>query len=445
MKKLVSLLLIACLVLSLAACGAKAPAEEPAPAEKPAEAPAEQPAEEAPAAPDYSGITMSIVYNGDETWTDIIDNYAKDALAEAFPGLEFEFLENSGFDLALLSQTDDMPDIYYGAINTELLGVGVYHTLDELIDAAWLNANYSNIGFYTAPNGHIYALGSGSDAYYTGTWYYNVDVFDELGLSVPNSFDELLAVVSALKEAGYERPLCWCSAVQQQTFLQEALLMCASDPGVIDELCTNSTDFADQRVVDAFAKFQQLIDLDPFGKGNAELDEGGACAEFVAGNTPLLYTFSWDGSLLNDACTNFNAGVFMTPGGHCSGYGSFTTGWTITEDAESPEVAAEVLKVLLQCEAQRNHDNGIVTNFKVEGDVSFENQLIADRDVLYHAVENWHPWVMWNAFDFAGIISAVMTPVANFALEDVPYTMEDYRLTLQDYFANTNPFFEAYA
>ncbi len=335
-----------------------------------------------------------------------------------------------------------MPDIYYGAINTELLGAGLYLNLDEIIDKAWLDENYSNIGFYTAPNGHIYTLGSGADAYYTGTWYYNKDEFAKHGLSVPTNFDELLNVCKTLKEAGYERPVTWCLGVQQQTFLQEALLMLC--PEVIDDLCANKTDFNDQRIIDAFAKFQELIDLDCFGKGNAELDETAACALFAAGDSPLLYTFSWDGGLLNDACTNFNAGCFMTVGGHASGYGSFATGWQVTRDAEKPEIAADVLKVLLLAEAQRNHDNGIVTNIKVDGDIEFVNQLAADRDVLYHQVENWHSFVMWNAFDFAGIVNAVMLPVANFALEDVDYTMEDYRLNLQNYWENTNTFFNAY-
>lgn len=70
MKKFISLLLLACMIFTLAACGAKteAPAQTPAeaPAETPAEAPAETPVEEVPAELEYT-LGMGVALNTDSS------------------------------------------------------------------------------------------------------------------------------------------------------------------------------------------------------------------------------------------------------------------------------------------------------------------------------------------------------------------------------------------
>ena len=80
MKKLLCLLLAACMLLTLAACGGSAPAEEK-PAEAPkAEAPAEKPAE----APKAEPVTLTVLW-GQSTTDAGLEDMIDEAMAAKYP------------------------------------------------------------------------------------------------------------------------------------------------------------------------------------------------------------------------------------------------------------------------------------------------------------------------------------------------------------------------
>ena len=81
MKKVIALLLTLMMILSLAACAA-APAKETnsettAPAAQENTTETDVPNDVAPGA-EYEGKSIQIMFNSDDTWNDVIDNYAKE-------------------------------------------------------------------------------------------------------------------------------------------------------------------------------------------------------------------------------------------------------------------------------------------------------------------------------------------------------------------------------
>ena len=79
MKKVIALLLTLMMILSLAACAA-APAKETnsettAPAAQENTTETDVPNDVAPGA-EYEGKSIQIMFNSDDTWNDVIDNYA---------------------------------------------------------------------------------------------------------------------------------------------------------------------------------------------------------------------------------------------------------------------------------------------------------------------------------------------------------------------------------
>lgn len=392
-------------------------------------------------AEDYSGKKITVTYNPDDTWNDIIKNYAAAAVAEAFPGLEVEYYENDSTSLSLLAQTGDMPDIYYGAISSQYLEADLIVPLNDYIDEEWLNAAFSNPNFFYAPNGLMYTIASGSDCYYTGAFYYNKQMFEENDINVPTNFDELLEAAKAFLDLGVERPIAFSSDMFMQSLLQECLTMLA--PEAIDDLCSNKTDYNDPRIVEAFAKFQELFDIKAFGKGIAEIDNTMAIAMFNQGGIPMVYTMSWNSASVAEA--PFEVGVTFIgaeDGKQYSQWGSFSTGWFMTRDTEDRELSAEVIKVLVDSEAKRNFAQGIVTNYKVDGQPVFLFAIDAERDALYNGVETWHNWLLFNCCDTPNML-AIMQGLSNIYVEDVASGMEDYRLALQTAW-ETNTFFDLY-
>lgn len=87
MKKLTSILLLAALALSLAACGSSAPASTPAPAEAteaPADTAAEAPADTAEAAAPETGKALVVYYSASGNTARVANDIAEAASADVF-------------------------------------------------------------------------------------------------------------------------------------------------------------------------------------------------------------------------------------------------------------------------------------------------------------------------------------------------------------------------
>ena len=80
MKKLIALLLVLCMALGMAACGAKAPAEAPKAEEPKVEAPNEEPKTEEPKVEENLTATQKIIKEA-ETMT--LEELAKKAIEES--------------------------------------------------------------------------------------------------------------------------------------------------------------------------------------------------------------------------------------------------------------------------------------------------------------------------------------------------------------------------
>ncbi len=143
--------------------------------------------------------------------------------------------------------------------------------------------------------------------------YYNQDLFETLGLDVPETWEELLAVAQLVQDAGYipfangsKDP--WTSA--EIVFMNLAPNFIGGREGRMEYLAGRRC-FNDARVVSAF---QAVQDLAPFLPADHELlGYVDSLQLFVQGKAAMWMSGSWDIPYFEEAQPGFEWSVFAVP------------------------------------------------------------------------------------------------------------------------------------
>jgi len=258
---ILSLLLVTAFALS--ACGSPA-----------TEAPAKPAATEAPAMDEKVTITWWHISTADEHkafWQGLADEYMA---AHPNVNIEITVLENEAFKskLTTVMQSGDAPDIFQswgGGVMNEYANAGLLQDITPALDAdggAW-RATFSPgaLGVY-ALNGKNY--GVPRDMGMVGFWY-NKDLFTQAGIdSTPTTWTELLADVSKLKAAGIT-PISIGEGDKWPGHFWWAYLATriCGQAGFEAAALRSGGSFADPCFVEAGAKIQELLALEPFQEG----------------------------------------------------------------------------------------------------------------------------------------------------------------------------------
>ncbi|MDM8531918.1 ABC transporter substrate-binding protein [Anaerolineales bacterium HSG25] len=146
--------------------------------------------------------------------------------------------------------------------------------------------------------------------------YYNVDLFNELGLDVPTSWESFLSTAQTIQEAGYI-PIANSSgskwAMAELVFMNLAPNFIGGREGRLaylsGERCLN-----DDHVV---AAFQAIKDIAPFLPPNhSGLKNLDSVQLFAQGKAAMMLDGSWDIHLIEAQSPTFAWGVFAPPPPH---------------------------------------------------------------------------------------------------------------------------------
>ena len=160
--------------------------------------------------------------------------------------------------IRVLVSTDDLPDVFFswsGAFGENLTKSGRVLALDDVIaadpdwssqivESQWAPFNY---------NGKQYGTPWSMDG---KAFFYNVDVFNELGIEIPTTLSELYAVCEKLKENGYDEPISagfsapWAISHYLGTLCQRVV-----DPEVLAKDYTGGGDFTDPGYIEHYGFF----------------------------------------------------------------------------------------------------------------------------------------------------------------------------------------------
>ena len=217
--------------------------------------------------------------------------------------------------IRVLVSTDALPDVFFswsGVFGENLTRSGRVLALDDvmardsewssqIVEGQWAPFNY---------NGKQYGAPWSMDG---KAFFYNVDVFNELGIEIPTTLNELYAVCEKLKENGYDEPISagfsapWAVSHYLGTICQRVV-----DPEVLAKDYTGGGDFSDPAYIEAlniFKKLGEYMTSDP-----CSVDHEFARNAFIMGVSPMCYMqlaemkYMRDDEELNYAFFNFPAG-----------------------------------------------------------------------------------------------------------------------------------------
>lgn len=430
MKKVVSFLMAGAMVLGLAACGAKTEGSKTS--EAAGSETGETAAASEAASADETGDTGAAVSKvtiqwpeTDSTQVDVIENYIQPALTEKFPDVEFEYVGTTADSpVKTQSASDDLPDIFFVAGDEHQAIVNAGDALDiapYVTGDGWLDEHYTNPA--QLYNGDaIYHLVPGQNDYYTPVVYYNADLFKTYNLEVPSSLDELVQVCQTLKDNGVT-PIT--TTAQMAAWGMIDALIEGTDPAALDDLHARKCDWTDDRIKQALGYFDQLKQMGAFTPDIASKDDATALSEFQSGTAAMWSTYSWCNYDVTEDNLGFVPGEFNWPAapGHDYRQLTFATntgGFSINAECENPEFMVEIMKVMVEAEAQRHAANGIGTNYKVDGLVEAENPLERQRVVDYNNAGSYRSVLTQSAMD-GTTLAEWYTMFGNLVSDDAGY------------------------
>lgn len=333
MSKKLFLILLLVGTLVLAGCApAETPADdEPAPdaeveepteeameepeAEEPAEEEAtEEAAEEEEPAAEGEAVTLTM---GSWRVDDVEQmNTIFDAFNEAYPNITIEFDPTNPpeYNAALRTQLEagTAPDLFYlrsFATSRQLFEEGFVEPLDDL---PGLTENFSEdaLGAWSTEDGQPYGVPMIAVSHGI---YYNVDLFNELGVAVPETWEELLSAAQTIQDAGY---VPFANASGDEWTIAEIVFMNLA-PNFIGGVegrqayLSGERCFNDENVV---AAFQAVADIAPYlPEGQEALTYYDSQQLFLLGEAAMWFGGSWDIPFFESEAPDFEWSVFAVP------------------------------------------------------------------------------------------------------------------------------------
>lgn len=147
--------------------------------------------------------------------------------------------------------------------------------------------------------------------------YYNVDMFKELGLSVPKTFDELVTVSKVIKEKKNITPMVhqgkavwfwpmWYFEAYAQTSGNQSIEN-------VREFLAGKKEFTGQAEKDAFLKIKQFFDTGVLSTESLDTDGDGMRAAFAQQKAAMFYGGTWEYAPTQSIVKDFEIGIFEFP------------------------------------------------------------------------------------------------------------------------------------
>ena len=331
-KRLIAILMIALLACSsLVACTVTPASNEPAKeSEKEAEPEAEAEADEPEAEPEAAAEPEAEA-GDDEITSDPIEftwlhhlqeegkqawvQYCVDRFTEEHPNvtINIEILTADQYDTMVKTKAanGDAPMIFDASTTTfpEYVAAGYCADVTDVSDYADFPEDTLNQGVV---DGKVYGVPLDVNAYCI---FYNKDLFAELGLEVPTTNSELIAVCDKLVEAGVQ-PFSggfteqWCERIFVNNYADPATVML--NPKWYEEKMDGTSNFADDEAwksaMETFASYKKYWGDDPFAVTWSDVQN-----DLATGKAAMTMNGSWIISGVASINPDFNMGAFPVP------------------------------------------------------------------------------------------------------------------------------------
>ena len=369
-KKILSSLLCATVAATtIIGCGQSAQTTTETQSEAPSEAAtAEATAEAENTQAKESGekVTLSIYTQYADDDTKVPYDYAVEQLKEAYPNVELNLIvqaQDDGQTLKTLAATGQLPDIYQAStdiINTFRESNQIMVLNDVAKSTGFLAKLYeANKDLAYAEDGNIYAFPFSGQEYVL--WYYNKALFEENGLEVPKTYDELKNCIEVFKSKGIT-PLALFGQEGWNTAAAYDVVATRYTEGGIKALDEGTASITDEAYLTAAKTLEELVAAGLFQDSATTTNYDQASEMFLSGNAAMFINGQW---YIEDATAALGENVdwMFYPAADEASYeagksvfsgGGSASGFAVNPDSENAELAAEVAEFITEkyCEAK---------------------------------------------------------------------------------------------
>lgn len=183
--------------------------------------------------------------------------------------------------------------------------------------------------------------------------YYNKDIFDELDLSVPKTFEEFETNLQTILDAGYV-PLALGGSFFWSTLFTYEPILAAMEPDWLQAAAKGEASVNDPRVAGVWEKMIEWGEKGYFGAGYLGVDEGGQLLAFSKGEAAMTITGSWNVSTFASNNPDLNYGAFQLPtkDGTSPMIVTYACGFAVSDNTKYPEAAVKFAQFLASVEGQ---------------------------------------------------------------------------------------------
>lgn len=252
-------------------------------------------------------------------------------------------------------------------------------------------------------DGKVYGIPNGQSQ--PVVLYYNKDLFEQVAAEVPETWDDLLAVVGEFREAGIT-PFALAGQSRWPYLMWiQYLTDRIGGPEVFQAVVDGEEDaWSDPAILEALARIQQLVDAGAFGDGfgSVSADANADIALVHTGRAAMILQGSWVyGSFKADAADFIEAdGLGYTAFPEIEGgagdpaniVGNPSNYWSVDADA-SPEAQATAIEYLNTIVFDEEYTDHLIELGGMPPVVGIEDELAASDDadfltLVYGLVEN---------------------------------------------------------
>ncbi|MFD0871280.1 Lactose-binding protein precursor [Chlamydia abortus] len=231
--------------------------------------------------------------------------------------IELDSLNTDQQKLKLKTQaaSKEVPDITVvnpAAQMKPFVDAGLFAPLNDMVEKNGLKETFQDglLDWYTFDN-NLYALPDGNNI---GVVYYNKELFEQGGVQVPTTFEEMLEVVTTLKAKGIQPMVIGEKDTWTGSFLFMNMLLRTNDgPGFLQDVLDGRKTFEDPAFIEAVDSFQELVQAGAFQEGVTSFDYNAGENLFKTGKAAMYYMGSWATGGIETSSVNGKVGVFKFP------------------------------------------------------------------------------------------------------------------------------------
>ncbi|WP_168735513.1 ABC transporter substrate-binding protein [Cohnella fermenti] len=278
------------------------------------------------------------------------------AFEQKYPNIKitYDFAQNDQ-SLNVALQANELPDLFWvQGDKTSKMGEMVKNGF--LLDLTSFNMDLSRNSdpekAYCTVDGKLYcSLPSFFD---TNVVYYNKDLFEKNGVSVPTTWDEFVAGLDKLK-AGGVTPIALAGKSEWDRAWPIFAFAPAFANTALQNAMTGAGTMADPSIAEMLQAFRDFADNGYFGKDFLAQDMAGAQFAFTNGKAAAIIDGTWNNATY--VSSGINLGRFPVPNKEGkrvvqSSYSNFMT-YAVSSKTEHPEEAVKYLEFLSSQEAQQ--------------------------------------------------------------------------------------------